>query len=114
LRKKKVAFICITGATDQLERVSLVESFQTNDFLRFAVLSITACGVGLTLTAASTIIFAELSWTPWVMIQAEDRAHRIGQDKPVNIYYLHAKDTVDDVILQMLHDKSQIVHDILD
>ena len=58
------------------------------------------------MTAASTIVFAELSWTPSTMVQAEDRAHRIGQVNPVNIYYLHAKDTTDDVILQLLAQKS--------
>ena len=82
--------------------------------MKIAILSITACGTGITLTSASCIVFAELHWTPSVMLQAEDRAHRIGQCNPVNIYYLHAKETVDDIILQLLSSKSQLVHDILD
>ncbi|XVF41467.1 hypothetical protein PTKIN_Ptkin01aG0282100 [Pterospermum kingtungense] len=98
LLKKKVGCIRIDGATPASSRQAFVNDFQEKDSIKAAVLSIKAGGVGLTLTAASTVIFAELSWTPGDLIQAEDRAHRIGQVSSVNIYYLLANDTVDDII----------------
>ncbi|KAG4142216.1 hypothetical protein ERO13_D06G117500v2 [Gossypium hirsutum] len=79
LLKKKVGCIRIDGTTPASSRQALVNDFQEKDAIKAAVLSIKAGGVGLTLTAASTVIFAELSWTPGDLIQAEDRAHRIGQ-----------------------------------
>ncbi|PNX86550.1 SWI/SNF-related matrix-associated actin-dependent regulator of chromatin subfamily A-like protein 1-like protein, partial [Trifolium pratense] len=77
-------------------------------------LSIKAGGVGLTLTAASTVIFAELSWTPGDLIQAEDRVHRIGQVSSVNIYYLLANDTVDDIIWDVVQSKLDNLGQMLD
>ena len=77
-------------------------------------MSIQACSHGLTLTAASTVVFAELSWTPSVMSQAEDRAHRIGQSDSVNVYYLHGAGTLDDHIFKMISSKSEIISDTLD
>ncbi|CAN1279721.1 DNA annealing helicase and endonuclease ZRANB3 [Linum perenne] len=77
-------------------------------------LSIRAGGVGLTLTAASTVIFAELAWTPGDLIQAEDRVHRIGQVSSVNIHYLLANDTVDDIIWDVVQSKLENLGQMLD
>jgi SWI/SNF-related matrix-associated actin-dependent regulator 1 of chromatin subfamily A len=79
LMKKKVGHIRIDGGTPQSARQALVTRFQETDSIRAAVLGIRAAGVGLTLTAASTVVFAEMSWTPGDLIQAEDRVHLIGQ-----------------------------------
>ena len=72
---------------DTTDRMSLVNAFQAGE-KRVAALSIRAAGTGLTLTKANKIIFAELTFSPGEMEQACARAHRIGQEKTVNIYYL--------------------------
>lgn len=114
LLKKKVACIRIDGGTPSGSRQQLVTEFQEKDTIKAAVLSIKAGGVGLTLTAASTVIFAELSWTPGDLIQAEDRVHRIGQESSVNIYYLLANDTVDDIIWDTVQSKLENLGQMLD
>ncbi|OVA07456.1 SNF2-related [Macleaya cordata] len=114
LQKKKVGCIRIDGGTPASSRHALVTDFQEKDDIKAAVLSIKAGGVGLTLTAASTVIFAELSWTPGDIIQAEDRAHRIGQVSSVNIYFLLANDTVDDIIWDVVQSKLENLGQMLD
>ncbi|MCD7448084.1 hypothetical protein HAX54_038178 [Datura stramonium] len=114
LLKKKVGCIRIDGSTPSALRQALVTDFQEKETIKAAVLSIRAGGVGLTLTAASTVIFAELSWTPGDLIQAEDRAHRIGQVSSVNVCYLLANDTVDDIIWDVVQSKLDNLGQMLD
>ncbi|KAJ3683921.1 hypothetical protein LUZ60_014148 [Juncus effusus] len=114
LLKKKIGCIRIDGKTPASSRQTMVDDFQEKDHIKAAVLSIKAGGVGLTLTAASTVIFAELSWTPGDIIQAEDRAHRIGQVSSVNVYYLLANDTVDDIIWDVVQSKLENLGQVLD
>lgn len=109
-----VDFIRIDGKTAPAQRPESVARFQGEDGVRVALLSITAAGVGLTLTAAQTVVFAELYWVPGQMQQAEDRAHRIGQRDCVTVQYLIAKGTLDDMLFCALEKKSKNTSAILD
>ena len=78
----------------------------TSEFkVRVAFLGITAAGVAINLTAASTIWFAELFWTPAIMLQAEDRCHRIGQTATVKCIYLIGRGTLDEVLWKLIAKK---------
>ena len=98
-------FIRIDGSTSPLERQRQINAFQTDPSIRVALLGITAAGVAVTLTASSTVWFAELFWTPAIMIQAEDRVHRIGQQAEVKCLYVVAKGTIDDVLWKLIENK---------
>ncbi|KRZ94599.1 SWI/SNF-related matrix-associated actin-dependent regulator of chromatin subfamily A-like protein 1 [Trichinella sp. T8] len=87
----------------------LCDDFQACDKIRVALLSITAASTGLTLTSARLVVFAELFWNPGILVQAEDRAHRVGQLNSVLIIYLVAKGTADDNIWTMIKKKLEIL-----
>ncbi|XP_005106506.1 DNA annealing helicase and endonuclease ZRANB3 [Aplysia californica] len=93
---KNIKFVRIDGHTRAADRQACVSQFQTDPETRVAILSILAAGVGLTFTAAKLVVFAELYWTPGVMLQCEDRAHRIGQTSCLPVHYLVARGTMDE------------------
>uniref|UniRef100_A0A4W6FDS4 Zinc finger RANBP2-type containing 3 n=1 Tax=Lates calcarifer TaxID=8187 RepID=A0A4W6FDS4_LATCA len=104
----KAGYIRIDGSVPSSERIQLVHKFQNDPETRVAILSILAAGQGLTFTAASHVVFAELYWNPGHIKQAEDRAHRIGQTSSVNVHYLIAKGTFDTVMWSMLNRKETV------
>lgn len=91
-------FIRIDGSTSPKLRQQQIDAFQNDPTIRVAILGITAAGVAVTLTASSTVWFAELFWTPALMIQAEDRVHRIGQASQVRCLYVVARGTLDEYV----------------
>ncbi|XP_029875191.1 DNA annealing helicase and endonuclease ZRANB3 isoform X4 [Aquila chrysaetos chrysaetos] len=106
--ENKVRYIRIDGSVPSAERIHLVNQFQKDPDTRVAILSIQAAGQGLTFTAASHVVFAELYWDPGHIKQAEDRAHRIGQCSSVNIHFLIAKGTMDTLMWAMLNRKAKV------
>ncbi|GIY06389.1 hypothetical protein CDAR_505901 [Caerostris darwini] len=105
IEEKKVDYIRIDGSVSSEQRKHLCDKFQVNDSCKVAVLSITSANCGITLTSASLVVFAELFWNPGILTQAEDRAHRIGQEDNVVVQYLVAKGTADDEIWPLVQRK---------
>jgi hypothetical protein len=103
----------IDGSTPVGERGGIVDAFQ-NGSARVFLGSIGAAGVGLTLTAASRVVFVELDWTPKAMNQAEDRCHRIGQKDTVLVQHLVIDGTLDAKIAKMLVRKQDVADSALD
>lgn len=98
LHKSGIKTLTLTGSTKN--RSEVLESFSQGNASVF-LLSLKAGGVGLTLTEADTVILYDPWWNPAVERQAMDRAHRIGQDKPVFVHRLVAAGTVEEKILDM-------------
>ncbi len=98
----------IDGSTRN--RQEIVDQFQTDSQSQILLLSLKAAGVGLTLTAADHVFIMDPWWNPAVEEQAADRAHRIGQDKPVMVIRMIAKDTVEERIL-LLQEKKRAIAD---
>ena len=95
-------------------RGAIVKEFQTNPKIKLFVGNIKAAGVGLTLTAASNVVFLELPWNHSLLDQASDRCHRIGQLFPVTIYFLLAKDSIMARIGGIIDRKRTISDSVLD
>ena len=102
----------IGGQTDKARQQS-IDTFQTDPKCHVIICGLRAGNVGINLTKAAYVIFAELDWSPAVHRQAEDRLHRIGQKNTVFAHYLVGSGTFDEYIVNMLVSKSSEINAVL-
>lgn len=112
LRKRGV--VVYNGDMTASEKDAAMSAFQTDESIQFFVGTITSCGVGLTLTAASYVLFGELEWTPADISQAEDRAYRQGQKNAVTVQHLVFDRSLDDRMLVGILNKQKVIDRSLD
>ena len=110
LEMEQIPFLKLTGQTK--ERAKLVKKFQSGEVPVFLI-SLKAGGTGLNLTAADTVIHYDPWWNPAAESQATDRAHRIGQTKPVFVHKLVCRGTIEDRIIDLQEQKSALVAALL-
>lgn len=102
------------GGMSEVEKSANVDRFQNDPSCKVFIGSIHAAGVGITLTAAQKMLFAELDWTPANMLQAEDRIHRIGQEGNALIQQLVFDGSLDAKMAETLVRKMEVIEKALD
>ena len=113
LEQKGISYQYLDGSTPAQQRQRAVEAFQSGDGDVFLI-SLKAGGAGLNLTAADYVIHMDPWWNPAVEDQASDRAHRMGQQRPVTIYRLVAKNTIEEKIVGMHEQKRDLANSLLE
>ena len=113
LDQKKISYQYLDGSTPAKKRKVMVDKFQGGEGDVFLI-SLKAGGTGLNLTAADYVIHMDPWWNPAVEDQASDRAHRIGQQRPVTIYRLVTKGTIEEKIVQLHQHKRDLADSLLE
>lgn len=111
--KKYNPFLC-TGDVDDSVIANNITTFQEDDEHRVMLCTISKMGTGVTLNRAGYSIFLSTPWTDGVQTQAEDRIHRIGTKKPVFIFRLWTKDTIDERVLELINTKKALSDYVVD
>ncbi|MBL8916443.1 MAG: DEAD/DEAH box helicase [Archangium sp.] len=113
LKKRGIAYLSLDGSTPVAQRRERTLAFQAGNTSVFLI-SVKAGGFGLNLTAATNVIHLDPWWNPAVEDQASDRAHRIGQQRPVTIYRLISKATVEEKMLVFHEKKRALISKVLE
>jgi len=101
--------VILIGSTPEMMRKEIIKVFQTNSKIKIFFGGIKCAGIGISLTAASTVLFIDQSWNPADHSQAMDRCHRIGTTaESISIFQLYAKNSIDEKMKEILKNKQEI------
>lgn len=108
-----IKYVTLTGADSLKKRQQSIDAFQKDKNVRVFLATTDAAYVGITLTAANYVMFASLPWTPGKKAQAEDRAYRNGQERPVIVVEPFIPGTLDEALAKLLEHKKQIAAEVM-
>jgi SNF2 family DNA or RNA helicase len=112
LQSADLPFCYLDGSTT--DRMTQVDRFQEDESIPVFLISLKAGGTGLNLTAADVVVHFDPWWNPAAEAQATDRAHRIGQDKQVNVYKFITSGTVEEKVLELQKGKRKLLEQVFD
>jgi len=113
LEIRQLGYLRLDGSTQVETRQDMIDLYNTDSNIFIFLLSTKAGGLGINLTAADTVIFYDIDFNPYNDKQAEDRCHRIGQEKVVTIYKLITKQTVEEGMLLIANEKLKLEREII-
>ncbi|XP_029016897.1 SWI/SNF-related matrix-associated actin-dependent regulator of chromatin subfamily A containing DEAD/H box 1A [Betta splendens] len=108
----KHRYVRLDGSTPIADRIVLIDEFNTDPDIFVFLLSTRAGGLGINLTSANVVILHDIDCNPYNDKQAEDRCHRVGQTRTVQVIKLISKDSIEDCILQLSHKKLKLEQDM--
>jgi len=111
-RENGLTAAAIYGGISKPERARIVRDFQNGD-LDVVAINYLSGGTGLTLTASNRVVVAELPWKAMELSQAEDRTHRIGQERPVTSQFVLFQGGIDDRMMELISQKAQSQKDVV-
>lgn len=113
LDERGISYQYLDGSTSSKQRKHRVDAFQAGEGDLFLI-SLKAGGLGLNLTAADYVLHMDPWWNPAIEDQASDRAHRLGQTRPVTIYRLVCKNTIEEKIVKLHQEKRDLAGSLLE
>ena len=112
-KRSDISYLKITGQTESEERIRITNEFNNNRHYKVVLISLKAGGTGLNLTGADTVIHLDPWWNVAAQEQATDRAHRIGQEKNVEVIKLICQDSIEQRVVELQNIKKELIASLI-